>query len=556
MNESGLTAEAKDVNANKIDTAKPWIFTPDKTKADTPADVALGTEVNKDNFKGVDNVVMEVNFGQTKADQLKDKLEAVTIKVWVGDTITWSEGVKLNDANKDNETLKGLLAAATVTDLGENGTIAQPATARNSSKQNLPEGKKGNLKVAFDDGSALVVENQTLYVAPLKVPVKPGEENQIDPGKLPEDKLAVEFKLGEGVKIGTKEGNATNPVLYETYYVKPNTGLVQDNIPVTELQDNYKDNAWYNGTEKLAEADYKNITEAKVFTAKAVLKGQGSAKLAFKDDKGNAIDILDTKKDLQFPDQDYVQSMNGKDGAAITYDKSKAPKILGYEFTNEEPVISTPNFKEGATATITLKYKKIDDIIGPNKPDNQKPAGYVTVAFKKATGAELDPSEMSYFVNPKADVKAKVSKVGDNYQISGKKADGTDLTGNVPAVNSTDASKYELKYADADKKWAYDNFDKVGTDIAADTTFTAQVITLGEPRVIYPDVELAPSQSKAVEPKETGDRYGNLIPAEKIGEITVADVPEGVTVTLTRVKVKLPLLSRKIIRALELLRLN
>ncbi|MBS5915278.1 MAG: S-layer homology domain-containing protein [Clostridiales bacterium] len=513
---ASVKALSKDDNLYKVDANDMWTYDPDSI---TGTDQVISQLRDAQDNVVKTEITLTAKVADKTAAKFKDKLAPQDIKVWVGDTIDWKKGIaKLNDA-----TLQEIL--------DKTETKVTDESNRNSDAANLPNGKTGNLKVTFEDGSALVVENQTLYVAPVKVPVKPGEDNQIDPDKLPTDKIAVEFLLGEGVKIGTKEGNATTPVLYETYYVKPGTSLEQGDIPATTLQDNYKDNAWYNGTAKLEEADYKNITEAKVFTAKAVLKGQGSARLAFKDDKGNAIDILDTKKDLQFPDQDYVQSMNGKDGAAITYDKSKAPKILGYEFTNEEPVISTPNFKEGATATITLKYKKIDDIIGPNKPDNQKPAGYVTVAFKKATGAELDPSEMSYFVNPKADVKAKVSKVGDNYQISGKKADGTDLTGNVPAVNSTDASKYELKYADADKKWAYDNFDKVGTDIAADTTFTAQVITLGEPRVIYPDVELAPSQSKAVEPKETGDRYGNLIPAEKIGEITVADVPEGVTVT-------------------------
>ncbi len=537
LDESGLTAEAKDTNVNQIDTVKPWKFAPTKTKAD--ADVAKTTEVNKDNFEVGDNggVTMEVNFKQSEADKLKDKLKPVDIKVWQNDAdtdgskIDWKKGVALK---AKDDTLQGILdkAETKVSDLGEGGTLDAPKTSRNSSKQNLPDGKVGNLKVAFEDGSSVVVENQKLYVAPHKNVVKEGEPNQIDPNNLPDGNLAVKFLLGEGVKIGDdKVGNGTTPVLYETYYVKPGTSLEKGDIPATTLQDDYKGNEWYNGTAKLEEADYKNITEAKEFTAKAVLKGQGSAELAFVDDKGNAIDILGAKKDLKLPNQDYVQASQGKDGTPIAYDKNKAPKILGYEFTKEEPVISPANFKEGAKATITLKYKKIDDIIGPNKPADQKPEGYVTVAFKATTGATLDPSEMSYFVNPKADVKAKVSKVGDKYQISGTKADGTDLTGNVPTVDSADASKYEIQYAGTDKKWAYDNFDQVGKDITADTTFTAQVITLGKPFVKYPDIELAPGQSKEDNPEKTGDRYGNPISAEKIGAITVAGVPEGVTVT-------------------------
>ena len=550
---SGLLPAVKEVKKDvaKLDTENPNKFTPDKVKKDkndtTPSLVVdNGTEINYLHFTVKDGLVATVNFEQTTAEKLKGKLKPVPIKVWVGDQITWKDGVELNDANKGDETLKGLLAEATVTDLGVGGTLQAPGTLRNSDAQNLPDGKTGSLKLAFGDGSALAVDGQTLYVAGPKNKVVEGDDtNTIKPENLPTDKIAVKFLLGEGVKIGDKQMKETDhgPVLYETYYVKPNTSLEAGDIPATTLQDNYKGNEWYNGANKLVTADYENITEAKEFTAKAVLKGQGSAELAFVDDKGAAIDILNTKKDLKLPNQDYVQASQGKDGAEITYDKSKAPKILGYEFTNEEPVISPKKFKEGAKATITLKYKKIDDIIGPNKPADQKPEGYVTVAFKATTGAELDPSEMSYFVNPVAVEKAKVSKVDDNYQISGKKADGTDLTGNVPAVNSTDASKYELKYADADKKWAYDNFDKVGQDLTTDTTFTAQVTKIGEPNVTFPDVEIEKGGSKEVTP-DPRDKYGkkitNPVKPENLDKI---EKPGGVNVTVDndgKIKIEVP----------------
>lgn len=533
---SGLLPAVKEGKKDvaKLDTENPNKFTPDKVKKDknetTPSLVVdNGTEINYLHFTVKDGLVATVNFEQTTADKLRDKLKPVPIKVWVGDQIIWKNGVELNDENKNNEALKTLLAGAEVTDLGVGGTLQSPGTLRNSDAQNLPDGKTGSLKLAFGDGSALAVDGQTLYVAGPKNKVVEGDDtNTINPENLPGDKIAVQFKLGEGVKIGDKMGDKTTPVLYETYYVKPSTSLEANDIPATELQDNYKDNAWYNGTAKLAEADYTNITAAKEFVAKAVLKGQGSAELAFVDDKGNAIDILNAKKDLQLPNQDYVQTAKGKDGVAINYDKSKAPKILGYEFTNEKPVITPANFKEGAKATITLKYKKIDDII-KEEPGKTTPAGYVTVAFKATTGAALDPGETSYFVNPKADVKAKISKVGDNYQISGKKADGSDLTGNVPAVESTNANKYELKYADADKKWAYDNFDKVGKDITANTTFTAKVITLGEPTVKFPNVEIEKGGSKVVTPDEVRDKYGKKI--DQPGKPEVKETPDGVKVT-------------------------
>ena len=317
---SGLTAESKNANVYKIDTAKEWKFTPDKTKANT--DVIKSTEVTNTNFDQK-NIDMEVNFVQTKADQLKDKLEPVDIKVWVneqdtdGSKITWKNGVKLNDANKDNETLKSLLAGATVTDLGENGTLAQEGTKRNSSKQNLPDGKKGTLKVAFDDGSALAVENQTLYVSPIKVPKKPDDDtNKIDPKNLPDDKVAVEFRLGEGVKIGDDDttaikGNKDNPVLYTTYYVKPGTDL-KENVPAVSAKEGYKDAKWYKGDAVATDNDYK-VTENAIFTAKAT----GKDKVVKLDDPVNPTNFPkdptdNNKKDADYVTVKFVADANGK----------------------------------------------------------------------------------------------------------------------------------------------------------------------------------------------------------------------------------------------------
>ena len=313
---SGLTAESKDTNVYKIDTTKAWTFEPAQTKANVG--VTTSTEVTNTNFDKK-NIDMKVNFVQTKADQLKDKLEPVDIRVWVNDTdtdgskITWKNGVELNAANKDNETLKGLLAEATVTDLGENGKLTQEGTKRNSSKQNLPDGKKGTLKVAFDDGSALAVENQKLYVSPLKVPVKPNEPNQIDPDKLPNDKLAVEFKLGEGVKIGDKEGDKANPVLYTTYYVKPETDLKND-VPKVTLKEGFKDAKWYKGetTTVATDNDYK-VTADSVFTAKAT----GKDKVVKLDDPENPTNFPkdptdDSKKDAEYVTVKFVADVNGK----------------------------------------------------------------------------------------------------------------------------------------------------------------------------------------------------------------------------------------------------
>ena len=176
------------------------------------------------------------------ADKYDGKLDPKDIKVWVEDDIDWKKGVKVKGVAEDSDENKALKAEldkanAKVEDLGEGGTKDTPNTARNSKTQNLPKGKKGNLLVTFADGSTLVVNDQTLYVADKKVEEKdPKDKDYINPDNLPDDKVKVEIKLGEGVKEAKqdgKKGNAANPVVIKTYYVKPNTGLEAGDFPTT-----------------------------------------------------------------------------------------------------------------------------------------------------------------------------------------------------------------------------------------------------------------------------------------------------------------------------------
>ena len=542
---ASVKALSKDDNLYKVDANDMWIYNPD-TITNTNQVISQATDTQGNVVKT--EITLTAKVEDKTAVKFKDKLDPQDIKVWKGDTIDWKKGVKVKDDAENKDQLVADLktelakAKAKVEDLGENGTIAEPKTARTSEKQNLPDGKKGNLKVTFDDGSTLVVNEQKLYVSPLKVPVKPGEENQVDPDKLPKDKLAVEFKLGEGVKIGNKE-STTTPVLYETYYVKPNTSLESEDIPTTEvLNNNYKNNNWYNGNNVLAEADYTNITTDKTFVAKATPKGQGSAVVEYHVGNENITTKIAVFK---IDGQNYPANnkLTGAEDSVIDTSKITQPDLIGYKKVNitTEPATDA-KYTEAGTAKVIFNYEKLDDIIGPVKPGDQKPAGYVTVAFKATTGSVLDPGETSYFVNPKADKKAKVSKVGDNYQISGKKADGTDLTGNVPVVNSTDKNKFEIQYADGEaKKWGYDNFNKVGQDLTTDTTFTAQVIKLGEPTVTFQPVEIEKGGSKEVTP-EVKDKHGNKV--DKPGKPEITETPNGITVTTPNddgtVKIEVP----------------
>ena len=398
VNSSGLSAKSKDSKANEIYNKIPWKFNPEMTTADSPVNVQLSTDVSEKNFKGVDTVVIEPNFMQTKADQLKDKLEPQDIRVWVdkndtdGSKITWKEGVKLKQADTE---LQKLLDENTTkyTDLGKDGT--NPKVKRNSSKQNLPEGATGSIEVKFNDGSSIIVANQTLYVANEKNVVKPGESNQINPENLPDGNFAVKFLLGEGVKIGNTEGNATTPVLYETYYVKPNTSLKENEIPKTTLlDDSFNDNKWYNGTNDLVQDDYTNIESDEEFVAKATKKAQKTVEYSFKfynSSKPNeelGASILKGRIDPKVPEKQTDKYVGDK----ITlpkFDDVKAEKNKKGEYLDLQGTWKFDGWYKSTDTTFTNKLT--DAKVSANDAENklvgkwvltETPTEYISYEFK------------------------------------------------------------------------------------------------------------------------------------------------------------------------------
>ncbi len=398
---SGLKAKSKDENANKIDTAKPWIFDPAKTKAD--ADVVKSTVVSKDNFDA--GVTMEVNFVQTKADQFKDKLKAVDIKVWKGEEITWKQGVALKEANED---LQKILddGSTVVSDLGEGGTIAAPGTARTSTEANLPNGAKGNLKVAFDDGSSLAVNDQTVYVAPEKTKiVKEGEDGYVDPDKLPDNKVKVDIKLGEGVQAGTMKGKTT-PVLYASFYLKSGTGLAGGDFPAVEAQEGYKqDSVAWDPTDqtKTWDADGAYVATAKAQTI-ADKVGQGNlAGVDFGVWKGETIDwkkgvkVADTVTDNDLKDaiQGYLDDAKTKVTDATTPARSS-------DKVGEQKGNLTVTFSDGSTLTVKDQSIYVWEHKTENNDTNKddpKPADAVQVTFAIGTGVTaLEPANKTMTV--------------------------------------------------------------------------------------------------------------------------------------------------------------
>ena len=252
---ASVKALSKDDNLYNVDANDMWTYNPD-TITNTNQVISQATDSDGNVVKT--EITLTAKVADKTAVKFKDKLDPQDIKVWKGDKIDWKNGVKIKDSEKDKANLEKSLkeelakAKAKVEDLGETGTIEKPATARTSENKNLPEGKKGNLKVTFDDGSTLVVNDQTLYVADQKVEEKdPKDKDYINPDLLPKDKVKVEIKLGEGVKEAKKDGkvgNKTNPVVIKTFYIKPNTGLAAADFPSTSGD----------SAEIVKQANYKN----------------------------------------------------------------------------------------------------------------------------------------------------------------------------------------------------------------------------------------------------------------------------------------------------------
>lgn len=155
--------------------------------------VDLKLTVQQPDCKNEVTLTYHVSGAEAKSLLLQDKLVANDIKAWVGDEIDWKKGVALKDADADLQKI-----------LNEAGTVVTDKSNRNSENDNTT-GLKGDLKVAFDDGTSLEVKDQVLYVSNAVT----AESN----ANAPEDAVLVKFLLGEGVKAmkgkeeleGTKE---------------------------------------------------------------------------------------------------------------------------------------------------------------------------------------------------------------------------------------------------------------------------------------------------------------------------------------------------------------
>lgn len=298
----------------------------------------------------------------------------------------------------------------------------------------------------------------------------------------PEDKDKNNYRRG---KLDTDK----NVVFY---YVNPKSTttlgkhIVDGKIvePAISAKDGFKvKNPKWNPD--LTEAKKSTVTNDLTFVAQYDEKGQGLAKVEY---HVGAEDITANIANLKIEGQDYPKNnqLEGKVDTAIDITKIKQPELLGYKIVENNPITTDPTtnamYTEDGTAKVIFHYEKIDDIIGPVKPSDTKPAGYVTVIFKSDDDKHTNPrgqlylgtedtklyTELVYYVNPKANTIDL-----DNNKLSGQDKEKQDI--NI-VVNAKPENKYEvLKKQGGAYDWKIsDNDAIVGDKVTKDVTLTVQ----------------------------------------------------------------------------------
>ncbi|WP_276886008.1 G5 domain-containing protein [Anaerococcus lactolyticus] len=309
-----------------------------------------GFKANNQNPATSENGATTLPKVKTKAEQITELggLDPVVMKKWVKDKLDWKDGVKAKDDAKKDE-VNNLLAGATFDDFQDDASKPK----RNTDTANNTTGFVGKIKVKFDDGSELVVENQTLYVSDhvtwFSKEKTPGGEVVFNKN-TPDDAIVAEFKLGKGTKIDNADGKTAiegeeSPVSYQKYKVKPGTDLKTYVHPTLQStiyesinkkvkeQDDFIDPVWNTDNFKVTDSN-------KVFTAtateafKVTVKPDGGTKAG----GGKAEDIVTKVK----KNGTYTLP------AANTFNPPEGKKFDGWKVGNESTIR-----KAGDPLTIT-----------------------------------------------------------------------------------------------------------------------------------------------------------------------------------------------------------
>ena len=320
--------------------------------------VDLKLTVEQPDCNNAVTLTYHVSGAEAKSVLLKDKLIAKDLKVWVGDTIDWKKGVALKDANEELQAI-----------LNEAGTVVTDQSNRNSENDNLPNGAKGNLNVAFDDGTSLEIKDQVLYVS--------NHMTAATNDKAPADAVLVKFLLGEGVKAKNGavelEGKKDQPAEYGSYKVKPGTDL--DSYVNPTKQTIFKlinatadvGPTWF--PENHVVSDKNNI-----FTAEARLpmsKAPVVDKIVAGDKKITGEGVPGATIEVTFPGvKTPVKTTVGTDGTWSV----NVPKGITLYAKDTITVVQTEKNKDPNAVTAVVKAKSGDGyIVTPVIPGDKKP---------------------------------------------------------------------------------------------------------------------------------------------------------------------------------------
>lgn len=339
--------------------------------------VDLKLTVEQPDCNNAVTLTYKVSGAEAKSVLLKDKLIAKDIKAWVGDKIDWKKGVALKEENADLQKI-----------LDEAGTVVTDQSKRNSENDNLPKGAKGNLNVAFDDGTSLEVMDQTLYVS--------NHMTAATNDKAPEDAVLVKFLLGEGVKAtkGTEnlEGTKEKPAEYGSYKVKPGTDLDSYENPATKQTIFKLINAtadvgptWFPENHVVSDKNNTFTAEARLSMSKAPVVDKivaGDKKITGEGVPGAAIEV--TFPGVKTPVTTTVDkfgkwSVNVPKGITL-YAKDKITVIQTEKNKNPNAVTAVVKAKSGdgfILKPVIPGDKKADDKKAQEKPSIATITGYI-----------------------------------------------------------------------------------------------------------------------------------------------------------------------------------
>ena len=303
-------------------------------------------------------LIYHVNGTEAKSVLLEDKLEAKDIKAWVGDKIDWKKGVALKEKNADLQKI-----------LDEASTVVTDQSGRKSDNENTT-GLKGNLKIAFDDGTSLEVKDQVLYVSNAVT----AESN----ANAPEDAVLVKFLLGEGVKAtkGTEnlEGTKEKPAEFGSYKVKPGTDLDSYENPATKQTIFKLINAtadvgptWFPENHVVSDKNNTFTAEARLPMSKAPVVDKivaGDKKITGEGVPGATIEV--TFPGVKTP----VKTTVGTNGTWSV----NVPKGITLYAKDTITVVQTEKNKDPNAVTAVVKAKSGDGyIVTPVIPGDKKP---------------------------------------------------------------------------------------------------------------------------------------------------------------------------------------